>query len=108
MLDEIHPTLTKSQKEQINFDYQDIFQVPGEKLSQTNITTHRIDTGDHLPIKMPLRRHPISQKQIISNEIDKILEDKVIEPSDSPWAANVCLVKKKDGTNRFCIDFRKL
>lgn len=37
-----------------------------------------------------------------------MLEDKVIEPSDSPWAVYVCLVKKKDGTNRFCIDFRKL
>lgn len=51
MLDEIHPTLTESQKEQIKgliFDNQDIFQVPGEKLGQTNITTHRIDTGDHL------------------------------------------------------------
>lgn len=51
MLDEIHPTLTESQQEQIKgliFDNQDIFQVPGEKLGQTNITTHRIDTGDHL------------------------------------------------------------
>lgn len=76
-------------------------------MGQNNITTHRIDTGGHLPIKMLIRRHPISQKQI-SNEIDKMLEDKVIEPSDSTWAANVCLVKKKDGSKRFCIDFRKL
>lgn len=42
------------------------------------------------------------------NEIDKMLEDKFIEFSDSLWVVNVCLVKKKDGINRFCIDFRKL
>lgn len=45
---------------------------------------------------------------MISNEIDSMLEDKVIEFSDSLWVVNVCLVKKKDGINRFCIDFRKL
>lgn len=37
-----------------------------------------------------------------------MLEDKDIEPSASTWAANVCLVKTRDGTNGLCIDFRKL
>ena len=32
----------------------------------------------------------------------------IVEPSDSPWSAPICLVKKKDGTCRFCIDFRSL
>ena len=37
-----------------------------------------------------------------------MIEQEIVEPSDSPWSAPICLVKKQDGTCRFCIDFRKL
>ena len=41
-------------------------------------------------------------------EVEKMLTDRVIRPSTSPWASPIVLVQKKDGGVRFCVDFRKL
>ena len=78
------------------------------QLGQTHIVQHEIKTGDTNPIKLPPRRIPIFKRQTVDQEIDKMLEQGIIEPSDSPWSAPICLVKKKDGSCRFCVDFRKL
>ena len=84
------------------------FAVPGEPLGRTNKVLHEIKTGDNPAFKIPYRRLPLKKKTVAEEEINKMLRDEVIVPSISPWSSPVCMVTKKDGTIRFCIDYRKL
>ena len=76
--------------------------------TRTTLTQHEIETGDALPIRQKVRRLPLAQQSIATEEINKMLDNDVIEPSDSPWAAPIVLVRKKDGSMRFCVDYRRL
>jgi len=89
-------------------EYEDIFIQPGGKLGRTDIVRHKIDTGEASPIKQRMRRTPHAQRELIDEEVKKMIELGVVEESDSPWSSPIVLVRKKDGTMRFCIDYRKL
>ena len=87
------------------YSYSDVMRSePG----RTTITEHRIPLKSSKPIRLPPYRLPHAYRTTVRNEIAKMLEAGVIEPSNSEWAAPVVLVSKKDGTLRFCVDYRKL
>ena len=103
--------LTEEMRERITLTlsrYQDIFALQGSPMGRTNLVSQSIDTGDRPPIRIPKRHLPIKQRDIVSDEIKKMLKDDVIEESNSPWASPIVLVKKKDGSYRFCVDYRQL
>ena len=83
-------------------DFRDTFSTGRQDLGRTNVTYHQIDTGDAAPIKQAPRR------QEVEHLINEMQEQGVIQPSQSPWASPIVLVQKKDGSTRFCVDYRKV
>ena len=88
--------------------YEGLFAESDKELGHTNLVKHRINTGNAQPVKEPPRRAPVHLRQEVDKNIDDMLKKGVIEPSNSPWASGVVLVKKKDGSYRFCVDYRRL
>ena len=69
---------------------------------------HHINTGDATPIRQPAQCIPFVQREEIKKLLKEMEKKKIIQPSKSPWASPVVLVKKKDGSMQFCVDYRKL
>jgi hypothetical protein len=78
--------------------YADILSRSEFDLGRSYALPHRIDTGDKRPIKESLRRHPRIHEEYIDEQVAKMLQADIIEPCASPWASNVVLARKSDGT----------
>lgn len=84
------------------------FDLPHTALGRTSVVTHAIDTGTNAPLRQRPYRVSASERQVIADNVDDMLRRGVIQPSNSPWASPVVLVTKKDGSIRFCVDYRRL
>lgn len=77
-------------------------------LGRTSTVTHSVDTGSHAPLRQRPYRVSPTERRTIEDHVTDMLQRGVIRPSKSPWASPVVLVKKKDGSIRFCVDYRRL
>ncbi|UYV61797.1 K02A2.6-like, partial [Cordylochernes scorpioides] len=87
---------------------QDAFSTGNGKLGRTDLVQHKIYTGNARPVRQPPRRVPMAKRDEVVGLLHKLKQDGVIEESNSPWSSPVVLVTKKDGSTRFCVDYRKL
>ncbi|MCG8045657.1 MAG: reverse transcriptase domain-containing protein, partial [Candidatus Thiodiazotropha endolucinida] len=104
--------LTESQKQSLKvllYEYKDQFSKSSHDLGCTNLVEHTIKTiPDCKPVKLRPYRIPIAKRDFAENEIKAMAEKGLIEPSYSAWSAPAVLVPKRDGTTRFCVDYRRL
>ena len=97
-----------TQLSKILSEYHDVFSLSDDERGETDLVEFKIDTGDSQPRKQPVRRVPFGARQEIADQLNKMQQNNVIQPSESPWASPVVLVRKRDGTLRFCVDYRAL
>ena len=107
----INVNLTEHEKGKINevlMSHAECFAKSSRDLGSCEVLEHQILTDNSKPIHENPYPSAYKQKEILRSQITEMPNDGVIEPSSSPWSSPVILVKKKDNTWRFCVDFRKL
>ena len=100
---------TKLKLREMIDEFIDVFAECDSDVGLTNVVFHEIDTGVSRPLRQFARRIPYGeQRDAVESEIEKLLENGVARPSTSPWASPVVMVKKKDGSWRMCVDYRRV
>ena len=100
-------------EQSINFgkvliEYADIFAKDDTDLGLFTSVQHSMNTGDADPIKQRMRKVPKAFADEEESHLQKMLDCGVIEPSNSAWASPSVLIRKKDGSIRWCIDYREV
>lgn len=77
------------------------------KIKTTNVQM-KIILKDDNPISSGPRRLPIAERGIVEQQVDEWLKNGIIEESESEYSSPVVLVRKRDGTPRLCVDYRRV
>ena len=86
----------------------DLFAQTDAELGHTDTVRMKLDTGEHPPLKIKQYKTPLNKRAVIDNAVDEMLEAGIIRRSRSPLSFPEVVVDKKDGSKRFCVDFRQL
>ena len=95
----------KRELAQILESYADVFtDVPG----RCNLIEHKITLQKDEIVQTKPYPIPYGIRDSVEADVKTMLELGIIRPSESPYASPIVVVRKRDNTNRICIDFRKL
>ena len=90
-------------------EYDDLFMKHKADIGKCTIAKHRIELEpEAIPHREGARRMSPNKAAKANQEVKNLLALGLIQPSYSPWASGIVMVKKKTGELRFCCDFRPL
>ena len=103
--------LTREQTEKLHqflAEHHDVFSLDPNECGKTDRLAMQIDTGEASPKKQVVRRMPFAVRSEVAKQLREMQAAGVVQPSSSPWASPVVMVRKRDGTLRFCVDYLEL
>ena len=68
---------------------------------------HKIEITDNNPVRSRPYPLPYAIRENVKREIEDMLSLGIIRESNSPFASPIVIVKKKDGSDRICVHYRK-
>ena len=90
-------------------DFKELFMRDKTDIGHARGFQHHIEVEPGIePPRDTYRRFPLPKREAADEQVQALLDDGLIEPSCSPFASAIVLVKKSDGSWRMCIDFRRL
>jgi len=104
----INPELSVERKEEVTDLLREFSDVFTDVPKITTLGSHSIQLTSSEPIRSKAYPLPFALREAVDKEIDSMLARGIIEPSTASFASPIVVVKKPDGSNRICIDFRKL
>ena len=98
------PHCTNSTYDQVMQEYKELFRTSSGK---TTAAHHYIPTSG-TQTKVPPRRIPAHFKDEVTRQLQVMLEQGIIEESNSPWVSPMVFVRKKIGDLQLCVDYREV
>ena len=100
--------LTDRQRREVNELMREFTAVLDDRPGMTHLAEHEIEVTTNKPVRVKQYPMPYSVREAVNQEVSHLLEMGVVEAAKTPYNAPVVLVKKADGTNRFCVSFQGL
>lgn len=105
---DINKKLNDNQQESLRNLLQEFNQVISDIPGRTTVGSHKIELLDTRPIALKPYIIPLHMVDVLKEEVQKMLDLGIIEESKSSYSSPIIMVKKKDGSVRTCVDYRKL